>query len=143
MTSHKFLNTYFYFLEYKMMKLKVIVFALALFTFSAQSVSARSQHEIDSDRFLANDPKPDIDQPLLIRKTRSASCDQGCNSDGDCSGSNTCNKCCWWLGYGNICTDPNNLHLGICASPNFVGVVTDWIFNRENPQNSESSIVAT
>ena len=127
--------------------MKIIVFALALC--SAQSVSARSYgagqnmrsddyqlqkllaDEIDSDHFLAVDPKPDVGQSLLSRKTRSASCDSGCNSHSDCSGSNTCNKCCWWFGYGNICTNPNNvIH---CISPKFVGVVTDLI-NRGQRQ---------
>ena len=127
--------------------MKIIVFALALC--SAQSVSARSYgagqnmrsddyqlqkllaDEIDSDHFLAVDPKPDVDQSLLSRKTRSASCDSGCNSHSDCSGSNTCNKCCWWFGYGNICTNPNNvIH---CISPKFVGVATD-LLNRGQRQ---------
>ena len=121
--------------------MKIIVFALALY--SAQSVSARSYgagdnmrsddyqlqklfaDEFDSDRFLAVDPNPDVDQSLLSRKTRSASCNQKCNSDSDCSGSNTCNKCCWWVGYGNICTDPNSVVY--CIPPGFVGVATDLI----------------
>lgn len=125
--------------------MKIIVFALALCI--AQSVSARSYgagqnmrsddyqlqkllaDEIDSDHFLAVDPKPDVDQSLLSRKTRSASCDSGCNSNSDCSGSKTCNKCCWWFGYGNICTNPNNvIH---CISPKFASVATD-LLNRGN-----------
>ena len=64
---------------------------------------------------LANHPKPDVDQPTLIRKTRSGTCNSECSSDGDCAGSNTCGKCCWWLGYGNICTDPGSI--AACISP--------------------------
>ena len=64
---------------------------------------------------LVNDPKPDVDQPTLIRKTRSGACNSECSSDGDCSDSNTCGKCCWWLGYGNICTNPGNV--ASCISP--------------------------
>ena len=58
---------------------------------------------------------PDVDQTVLIRKTRSGTCDSECNSDGDCTGSNTCGKCCWWVYYGNICTDPGSVLS--CVSP--------------------------
>ena len=52
---------------------------------------------------------PEVDQPALIRKTRSGNCDSECSlscecsSDEDCSGSNTCSKCCFLIGFGNIC----------------------------------------
>ena len=121
--------------------MKIIVFALALCI--AQSVSARSygagqnmrSEDYQLQKLLADeidsDHLPDVDQSLLSRKTRSASCDSGCNSNSDCSGSNTCNKCCWWFGYGNICTNPNNvIH---CISPKFVGVATD-LLNRGQRQ---------
>ena len=37
----------------------------------------------------------------------SAVCDEKCDSDKDCAGSSDkCNKCCWWVGSGNICTKP-------------------------------------
>ena len=106
------------FAEYKMMN--YIVFALALF--SVQSVYSRSygitgdMRTDDHQSYkLVNDPKYDVDQPTLIRKTRSGNCDSECSSDGDCAGSNTCGKCCWWVYYGNICTDPGSVIS--CISP--------------------------
>jgi hypothetical protein len=52
---------------------------------------------------LVNDPKPDVDQPTLIRKTRSGTCNSECSSNRDCAGSNTCPMCCWYFPHGNIC----------------------------------------
>ena len=33
-------------------------------------------------------------------------CDKSCNSDVDCSSSDSCDRCCYWLGKGNICMKP-------------------------------------
>jgi hypothetical protein len=33
-------------------------------------------------------------------------CDRPCKSDDECSGSDTCNRCCWWIGYGSVCSAP-------------------------------------
>ena len=91
-----------------------IVFAIALF--SVQSVYARS-YGVAGDKRTDDyqSYNPDVDQTTLIRKTRSGTCDSECNSDGDCAGSNTCGKCCWWIYYGNICTDPGSVVS--CISP--------------------------
>ena len=106
------------FAEHKMMN--YIVFALALL--SVQSVYSRSSgvaDDIRTDNYqsykLVNDPKSEVEQPTLIRKTRSGNCDNECSSDGDCAGSNSCGKCCWWVYYGNICTNPGRVVS--CISP--------------------------
>ena len=91
-----------------------IVFTVVLL--SVHSVYGRS-YGIASD-IRTDDHQsynPDVDQTVLIRKTRSGTCDSECNSDGDCTGSNTCGKCCWWVHYGNICTDPGSVLS--CVSP--------------------------
>ena len=92
-----------------------IIFALALL--SVQSVYARSYGvagDMRTDDYKSYNPDAD-QQPTLIRKTRSGTCDSECSSDGDCAGSNTCGKCCWWVYYGNICTDPGSVIS--CISP--------------------------
>ena len=51
----------------------------------------------------------------LVRKTRSGTWDSECKTDRDYAGSNTCGKCCCWVYYGNICTDPGSVLS--CVSP--------------------------
>ena len=45
-------------------------------------------------------PKPPPIEP------RGNVCDRPCKSDDECSSSDTCNRCCWWIGYGSICSAP-------------------------------------
>ena len=88
-----------------------IIFAVALIC--AQSVYARSYGDMRAETYQSYNS--DDNQPKLIRKTRSDTCDSRCSSDEDCAGSNTCGKCCWWFYYGNICTDPESV--ASCLSP--------------------------
>jgi hypothetical protein len=45
-------------------------------------------------------PYPSPEEP------RGNVCDRQCKSDNECSGSDTCNRCCWWFGYGSVCSAP-------------------------------------